>query len=140
MKKLIAPVTSIVMIALVNQSVHAGPANGTSPDPTFSTGGVFNQRSGKAIYEAVCAGCHMLNGEGAKGAGFYPVLSKNPRLASPAYPEYVVVHGLRGMPPIGPYLSDQQVADVVTYIRTSFGNQYPDPVKIDDIAKIRTGK
>ena len=29
------------------------------------------------------------------------------------------------MPPLGQMMSDQQVADVVNYVRTHFGNSYP---------------
>ena len=46
-------------------------------------------------------------------------------LESGGYPVYVVVSGQRAMPPIGAMMSDDQVAAVVNYVRTHFGNQYP---------------
>jgi mono/diheme cytochrome c family protein len=52
-------------------------------------------------------------------------------------PNYLVVNGRRAMPGFGPYLSDEQVADVVSYIRTHFGNSYRDPVRAQDVARMR---
>jgi len=98
-------------------------------NPRFSLEGEhFGQQGGARLYQAICQGCHMPQGQGAEGAGFYPALANNPRLASGAYPTYVVLSGLRGMPSFAGRLTDQQVADVVNYVRTSFGNNYPDAV------------
>jgi mono/diheme cytochrome c family protein len=85
-------------------------------------------RDGAAIYANVCAACHMPNAKGAAGAGAYPALAANPRLAAVAYPLHVVIHGQKGMPAFGALLSDDQVAAVVTYVRGHFGNDYPGPV------------
>jgi mono/diheme cytochrome c family protein len=35
------------------------------------------------------------------------------------------------MPPVGEMMSDQQVADVVNYVRSQFGNDYRDPVSVE---------
>src|SRR5208283_3524981 len=51
--------------------------------PPLSTGRTFTEQSGEAIYHGVCQGCHMSDGRGAVGAGIYPPLAANPRLASP---------------------------------------------------------
>ena len=37
----------------------------------------------------------------------------------------VLFRGLKDMPPVGGMMSDAQVADVVNYVRTHFGNAYP---------------
>jgi len=39
-----------------------------------------------------------------------------------------VVNGQRAMPSFGSYLSDDQVANVINYVRTHFGNHYKDAV------------
>jgi len=39
-----------------------------------------------------------------------------------------VVNGQRAMPPFGESLSDEQVAEVINYVRTHFGNHYKDIV------------
>jgi mono/diheme cytochrome c family protein len=91
-------------------------------------GGSYPQQSGEELYKGICQGCHMPNGQGAVGAGAYPALAKDIRLAAGIYPLTVVLNGQRAMPPIGADLSDDQVANVVNYIRTHFGNHYKDAV------------
>ena len=41
------------------------------------------------------------------------------------------------MPPLGEILDDQQVAAVVEYIRTHFGNNYSEPVPVESVAAAR---
>jgi mono/diheme cytochrome c family protein len=86
------------------------------------------QQGGEAIYKGICQDCHMPDGHGGTGAGSYPALVKNPKLAEPGYPVSVVIHGQKAMPPFGNSLDDQQIADVVNYLRTHFGNDYKDRV------------
>ena len=97
-------------------------------DGAFVTASRFSQPTGEQLYASVCAGCHMADGRGAVGAGFYPALARNQKLASGGYPLYVVMKGMNGMPPLGEMMSDKQVADVVNYVRSSFGNRYRDKV------------
>ena len=79
---------------------------------------------GEAIYQSVCAGCHMPDGEGAVGAGAYPALSGNPNLEFPDYPVFVVVNGQRAMPGFAELLDNEQVAEVVNFIQSNLGNDY----------------
>ena len=65
---------------------------------------------------------------GASGAGAYPSLAANTRLVSSAYPAIIVLRGHKAMPPFGPNLSDGQIADVINYLRTHFGNAYTDSI------------
>lgn len=90
--------------------------------------GHYPQKTGREIYEGICQGCHMPNGQGAVGAGVYPALANDIRLAARVYPLSVVLNGQRAMPPIGADLSDDQAAEVINYIRTHFGNHYKDAV------------
>lgn len=92
--------------------------------------------TGKEIYEQACQSCHQAGGVGAKGAGIYPPLANNPKLSTAAYPETMVLFGNGGMPGFGHYMDDQQVAEVVNYIRTEL-NKYPDKVTPEDIKKLR---
>ena len=41
------------------------------------------------------------------------------------------------MPPVGQMMSDQQIADVINYVRTHFGNAYGDEVSPADIEAAR---
>jgi len=96
------------------------------------------QQGGEALYKGICQDCHMEDGRGAIGAGQYPALAKNPKLAEPGYSISVVTHGLKSMPAFGNALSDQQIADVVNYIRAGhFGNSYKDKVKPEDVKNAR---
>ncbi|MBS0281920.1 MAG: cytochrome c [Proteobacteria bacterium] len=97
----------------------------------------FPQQGGEALYKGICQDCHMPDGRGAEGAGHYPALAKNTKLAEPGYPISVVTHGLKSMPAFGGALSDQQIADVANYVRTHFGNAYKDTVKPEDVQNAR---
>lgn len=79
----------------------------------------------------------MPGGKGAVGAGIYPPLAKNPRLETAGYPVSIILNGQKAMPRLGPYLSDQQVASVVNYLRTNFGNRYSDKVTAADVKVLR---
>jgi len=97
----------------------------------------FMPQSGEALYADICQGCHMAGGMGAVGAGAYPALARNPKLATTGYPLFLVIRGRKGMPPFGNLLTDQQVAAVVNYIRTHFGNDFPDAVSAADATAAR---
>ena len=93
--------------------------------------------SGEELYNNVCRGCHMADGKGASGAGTYPSLAANPNLAQAGYPVTLVVRGRRAMPPFGDMMNDAQVAAVVNYLRTHFGNDYSDAVAAQDVSDAR---
>jgi mono/diheme cytochrome c family protein len=88
--------------------------------------GGYKQQTGEEIYKGICQGCHMPDAKGAIGAGAYPALAKDIRLVASIYPLTVVLNGQRAMPPFGADLSDEQIANVINYVRTHFGNHYKD--------------
>ena len=88
---------------------------------------------GAKIYEDRCGGCHGTRGEGA--APGYPPLAHNPSVSAlaTANPIRMVLNGgfppsthgnprPFGMPPFGQSLSDLEIAQVVTFVRQSWGN------------------
>ena len=79
----------------------------------------------------------MPDGKGAIGAGTYPALADDKNLEASGYPVTVVVNGQRGMPPVGEMMNDDQVAAVVNYVRTHFGNHYQDAVTAADVKAVR---
>lgn len=103
----------------------------------FANPSKLTQTEGKDIYNAICAGCHMPEGEGAVGAGKYPALANNESIEAAAYPIYVIIHGQKAMPPLGGVLSDEQIAAVVEYIRTNFGNNYTEEVTVQEVTDSR---
>lgn len=87
---------------------------------------------GKALYEIQCQSCHMENGEGLEDV--YPPLAKSDYLmADKVRSIRLVLNGISGpmkvngkgydseMPAYP--LSDEEVMDVINYIRNSFGNK-----------------
>lgn len=79
---------------------------------------------GAEIYQNVCQACHMANGMGGEGAGKITALAKNPNLEFPEYAISVVTGGRGPMPWFRGELTDQQIADVIGYVRLNFGNRY----------------
>ncbi|WP_273691909.1 c-type cytochrome [Ketogulonicigenium vulgare] len=118
---------SLVLIAASCILATATAAAADDSQRWFESGSKLTQQTGEGIYNAVCAGCHMPDGAGAVGGGLYPALAGNAALTAPDRSIYITLHGQGAMPPLGALLDDQQVADVVNYIRTAFGNAYADP-------------
>lgn len=105
--------------------------------PTLSPATSFVEEGGEALYANICQACHMEDGKGAVGAGYYPPLAMNPKLEVGGYAVHVVLHGLKAMPPMKTMMSDTQIAAVVNHVRTHFGNAYTDPVTAKDVAEAR---
>ena len=103
----------------------------------MSRGWVFGERGGADLFANVCAACHQPDGKGAVGAAAYPPLAADKKLASADFVLTALFKGLRGMPPLGDMMTDGQVADVVNYVRTHFGNSYPDAVSASQAATAR---
>ena len=113
------------------------PAWADEPGPSFGSPFRFTETGGAALYRSVCAGCHMPDGHGAAGAGSYPSLAGDARLAASGYAIALVLHGHGAMPPFARTLTNDQVAAVVGYIRTNFGNAYPAPPTAAEVAAAR---
>lgn len=102
---------------------------------------------GAQLYEQHCVACHKADGRGEPPA--YPPLagSRSARASSPVNAIRLVLHGGYppstegnprpfGMPPLGMLLNDQEVADVVTYVRHAWGNR-ADMVMSDEVNRYR---
>jgi mono/diheme cytochrome c family protein len=112
-------------------------AQSVRPSKSLSQGFRFFEMSGEELFANACQGCHMPDARGATGAGTYPSLAADANLESSGYPVGIVVHGHRAMPPFGAMMSDDQVAAVVNYLRTHFGNHYRDAVTSEDVRSVR---
>jgi len=99
--------------------------------------GSYPEQTGEALYKGVCQGCHMPDAKGAAGAGAYPALAGNKKLGAKAYPMLVVIRGQKAMPEFGSAFTDAQVANVVNYVRTHFGNDYKDAATPEDVKALR---
>lgn len=129
---------ALALVIAVTSLIAAGATHAAqSTDADFLDTRDISHVTGQQIFTHICQGCHMPDGKGAVGAGHYPALAGNPKLAAAAYPAVMVLNGRGGMPAFGKQLSDAQVADVVNYIRTHLGNNYPDTLKPDDVKAFR---
>jgi mono/diheme cytochrome c family protein len=124
-------------LLLLSLPAYAQSAGRSVSEPALSPGYRFIERSGEELFANVCRGCHMPDGKGATGAGTYPSLAGDSNLVSSGYPVGIVVNGQRGMPPFGAMMDDDQVAAVVNYVRTHFGNDYQDAVTAEDVRTVR---
>jgi len=97
----------------------------------------FPQKTGEDLYQNLCQSCHMPDAGGARGAGAYPALSGNKNIISSMYLAYIIMYGRGGMPGFGGVLDDQQIANIVNYVRGNFGNAFTDPINERDVKVIR---
>jgi len=104
---------------------------------TFSSGFHFAEATGEELFANICQGCHMPDAGGAVGAGAHPSLTSNKNLEARGYPVYLVLNGRRAMPPFGEMMTDAQIAAVVNYLRTHFGNFYQDAVTVNEVREAR---
>jgi len=114
-----------------------------------ATGAVQLTRAqlGKRIFVANCQTCHQANGQGVPGqypplAGSEWVQGNEERIIR------IVMHGLKDpitvagkefnnvMAPLGGVLKDEQIANVLSYIRQEWGNQAPE-VQPETVSKVR---
>ncbi|CCG88716.1 c-type cytochrome [Erwinia piriflorinigrans] len=107
-----------------------------------------DSQTGASVYVDSCAACHKTDGSGYKR--FFPELRGNSVVlaSDPTSLIHIVLSGaqlpgMKGapttitMPAFGWRLNDQQVADVVNFIRTSWGNSAASTVSASDVAKVR---
>ncbi|WP_407147804.1 c-type cytochrome [Bradyrhizobium sp. ORS 86] len=132
----LARTSAVVALTLLSATAAIGQDSTASPR-TFSSGYRFVEMTGEELFANVCQGCHMADATGAIGAGSYPSLAGNKNLETGSYPVFLVVNGRRGMPAFGDMMTDGQVAAVVNYLRTHFGNNFQDVVTAKDVQDAR---
>jgi mono/diheme cytochrome c family protein len=120
----------VLLTLLVSNAALADPADLVGANS-------FPERDGQHLYMSICQGCHMSSAKGATGAGTYPPLANDPRLAGAAYPISMVLYGQKDMPGFGGFLDDAQVAEEVNYVQTHFGNNFDGKVTADDVKALR---
>ncbi|MBB3826687.1 c-type cytochrome [Xanthomonas arboricola] len=135
-RTLVAAVALLIGALLLPPGLRDARAQSSDATQLFPQQG-FAKASGQEVYQAICQGCHMPAGHGAQGAGEYPALAANPKLAAGPYVTMMVLDGHAGMPGFGDMLDDRQVADVVSYVRTHFGNDHSERVTADDVKLLR---
>lgn len=126
--------------AAVHAGVDApgGTSSGGAPTGGAAPGEAYHAvaADGHGVYESRCSACHQANGEGLPGA-FPPLAGSEYILGDPERVVRIVLHGLTGpvtvkgqtfngaMPAWADQLSDAEIAAVLSYERSSFGNAAP---------------
>jgi mono/diheme cytochrome c family protein len=121
MKKVIITLSLIILVSVILFAQTKTPALKASID------------RGKKVYDISCIACHLPDGAGV--AGINPPLIKTDYVQGDRIRLIkIVLKGLEGpievdgeeynnAMPAQAHLSDQQIADVLTYVRNSFGNK-----------------
>jgi mono/diheme cytochrome c family protein len=136
----------VVYLSLAGPLIHG--ITDKLPDGTAFTSAGFQAENsdGNQLYIKHCLQCHQNDGKGVRG--MFPPLAGNDKIKGPATDIIkIVLFGLEGpitvnerdynqpMPPQA-YLTDKQIADILSYIRNSWGNQAPDVIPAD-VGKVR---
>lgn len=150
MKNLILLTITILLLSACGGG--SGKAKNTVADPVPANRPALqavddlSKHPGEPLYKQHCLACHQADGNGVPG--MFPTLKDtewvdgdNETLIS------IVLHGMDEeievngevyntvMAPL-PYLTDQEVVDVLNYVRKRFGSAEPD-VTLDEVAKVR---
>ncbi len=108
---------------------------------------VKSKINGATIYSNNCSSCHQSNGEGITGV--FPSLVGAPFVSAEDPTNHIraVLYGLQGitidgtkyqgiMQPFGELLSDEEIAALISFERTSWGNDAP-TITAKDVAEVR---
>lgn len=130
------------------QTMSSAPNATTAIIPSSAPATAEPDSAGARLYAKRCADCHGDAGEGV--AGIYPALAGNRAVSmrTPVNLVHVVLEGgfppatarnprPFGMPPFATELSDEEVANLLTYIRSSWGHR-SEAVSALDVAKYRS--
>lgn len=140
---MVLPIAGFALIALLAWKAPVAPAQQTP-----GAGLTASIARGKTLYEQQCLSCHMVDGSGVPSMN--PPLIKTSFVLGPkAALIKVVINGMsqtevddntytNNMPP-HPDLTDQQIADVLTYIRHNFGNKATQ-ITVTDVKAARAKK
>ena len=121
---------SIGIAALLGLSGIGGAAALSAAAPPAAPNGAM-------IFSQNCAACHQANGKGIPGA--FPALDGDAFVKGPPAPiARTVLKGRGGMPSFSSDLTDQQIAAVLTHVRSSWSNHAP-PITPAIVAAARKG-
>ncbi len=135
-------------LSIMDKQAAAGPPapppQAAAPSTTSASTGNAN---GAKVFQTNCSSCHGAQGQGTPGA--FPPLADNPVVTGDAKKVIgIVVGGLHGqisvngasyngmMPAWKGTLSNKDIADVITYIRTGLGKNSASAVTVKDVAAV----
>lgn len=105
-----------------------------------------SQASGESLYQVHCGTCHMTDGSGVPGMN-PPLAGSSTINEAPERMIQIVLNGMQGqeiegekyaniMNPHRDLLDDEQIADILRYVRAQFGHG-AGPVSSEEVAQVR---
>lgn len=138
---------ALVIVLVVGLSACARGSRDANASGSAAANNPASASDGASVYSANCSSCHQPNGQGVPGA--FPPLDGNPTVTgNPVAVVAIVKNGLDGrvavngqaysgiMPSWKGLLSDEQLASVITYIRSAWKNRAPG-VSVADVASVK---
>jgi len=137
-----------VGVAMADAVNSAPSASSGAPTRAPAAAGGYDPAQGSSLFTANCSACHQASGEGLPGA-FPPLKGDEVVNADDAAMHiHVVLHGLQGaqvggvgyggvMPPFAGTLSDADIANIIDYERSAWGN-HGKPVTAAQVAAERS--
>lgn len=130
-------------------AADSAPVADAAPAPAADAPVVASNARGEAVYTSNCISCHQATGAGVAGA-FPPLAGSEWVTGSVDRPIAIVMYGLQGpikvagaeyngmMTPwgVGAPLSDEDLAAVITYVRSSWGNN-ASAATVEDVARVK---
>jgi mono/diheme cytochrome c family protein len=139
----------VKVVAKIQAAAAPAPAVAPASAPAavaFVKASDEQMKRGAAVYARTCIACHQPTGMGLPPV-FPPIANAPIVVGNPELPIKFILQGLMGpitvggmtynsmMPPVAG-VSDADIADVLTYVRQSFGNQ-GNPVSADQVKAVR---
>ncbi len=120
--------------------------NYSGENPTISIAFQQQKMPGELVYKKYCISCHQADGGGVPNMS-PPLIKTSYTLGEKEPLIKIVLNGLKNveineetynnpMPALGSVLKDKEIADVLTYVRNSFGNKAP-AVTAGEVKKVR---
>ena len=121
--RIVLAAATAVALALPVAAQEPAPAPAAVPHP------------GEKLYADNCQACHQPGGAGVSGA--FPALAASPFVqGDPAVLATTVLNGRGGMPAFKSELTDEQLAEVLSFMRGAWGNK-AEPMTTEQVAAIR---
>jgi mono/diheme cytochrome c family protein len=144
-----APAHELNAMAAYLKSIPESAAAASARDPVTQTANDATLDSGRKNYAKHCARCHGDNGEGRPPAALPLAGNRAVTMTNATNPARIVLYGGYppgsasnprpfGMPPFADALSNVEIAEILTYVRSAWGNQ-ASAVTPNDVARNRTG-
>lgn len=151
MKKALTIFTVFILVAACGNKKQATPQKPASTTKVVEAPQVLSaaQQAGQRVYSKVCLACHQVDGSGVPGM-HPPIIESKFVNGNPDKLIQIILEGMSGeievngdiynsiMPP-HVHLSNKEIADVLTYVRSNFGNN-SGPISVEQVQKNRDRK